>query len=175
MKTALLVVDVQHNMVDGPYAVPNAASFLERFERRIAQARELGQPVVFVQNDGPEGDIDEPGSDGWQLWFTPAAGEKVVRKTTQNVFESNPDLAGELRSLDVERIEIIGMQSEYCVQASARGAKSNGFLVTLKPDMHATFHDGTPATNAAGATFSVSASELAAKVQSELAADGIVS
>jgi nicotinamidase-related amidase len=130
--------------------------------------------VAFVQNDGPEGDVDEPGSDGWQLWFTPAAGDRVVRKTTQNVFESNPNLAQELAAAGIETVELIGMQSEYCVQASARGAKAAGFKVILKPELHATFHDGTPATNEPGSTYEISATDLAAKVHASLVADGIV-
>jgi nicotinamidase-related amidase len=172
MPLALLVVDVQQNMVAGPYAVPNSPIYLERFAARIETARERGETVIFVQNDGPEGDIDEPGSEGWQLWFEPRADERVVRKTTQNVFESNPGLADDLRALDVEQIELIGMQSEYCVQASARGAKAHGFSVSLNPELHATFHDGTPATNAPGSTYEVSATELAARVHAELVADG---
>ena len=174
MKSALLVIDVQRNMVAGPWSVPDSEAFLAKFEARIAKARGEGWPVIFVQNDGPEGDVDEPGSEGWQLWFTPNPGERVVRKTTQNVFESNPGLAEELRSVGIEAIELIGMQSEYCVQASARGAKAAGFTVALQPELHATFHDGTPATNLPGATFEVSATELAAKVHAELVADRIL-
>jgi nicotinamidase-related amidase len=172
MNSALFVVDVQHNMVDGPWSVPDSATFLAKFGARIEQARDAGWPVVFVQNDGPEGDVDEPGSDGWQLWFTPEPGDRVVRKTTQNVFESSPELANSLRDADIDTIELIGMQSEYCVQASARGAKAAGFKVLLQPDLHATFHDGTPATNEPGSSYEVSATELAAHVHASLLADG---
>jgi len=174
MSSALFVVDVQHNMVDGPWSVPESASFLAKFTTRIEQAREAGWPVVFVQNDGPEGDIDEPHSDGWKLWFTPELGDRVVRKTTQNVFESNTDLSQQLKDADIDTIELIGMQSEYCVQSSARGAKAAGFKVVLQPDLHATFHDGTPATNAPGATYVVSATDLAAQVHAGLVADGTI-
>ena len=172
MNSALFVVDVQHNMVDGPWSVPDSAGFLAKFAARIEQARDAGWPVVFVQNDGPEGDVDEPGSDGWQLWFIPEPGDRVVRKTTQNVFESNPELSKTLRDADIDTIELIGMQSEYCVQASARGAKADGFKVLLQPDLHATFHDGNPATNAPGAAYEVSATDLAAQVHASLVADG---
>jgi nicotinamidase-related amidase len=175
MNSALFVVDVQHNMVDGPWSVPDSEGFLAKFAARIDQARQAGWPVVFVQNDGPEGDIDEPHSDGWQLWFTPEPGDRVVRKTTQNVFESNPDLAHQLKDVGIANIELIGMQSEFCVQASARGAKAAGFKVVLQPDLHATFHDGTPATNAPGVTYEVSATNLAAQVHASLVADGTLS
>ena len=172
MNSALFVVDVQHNMVEGPWSVPDSEAFLAKFATRIEQARVAGWPVVFVQNDGPEGDVDEPGSDGWQLWFTPEAGDRVVRKTTQNVFESNPGLALELKDAGIVAVELIGMQSEYCVQASARGAKAAGFKVVLQPELHATFHDGTPATNEPGSSYEVSATELAAQVHAGLVADG---
>jgi nicotinamidase-related amidase len=172
MNSALFVVDVQHNMVEGPWSVPDSEGFLAKFADRIDQARRAGWPVVFVQNDGPEGDVDEPGSEGWQLWFEPREGDRVVRKTTQNVFESNPDLAQRLKDADIDTIELIGMQSEYCVQASARGAKAAGFKVVLQPDLHATFHDGTPATNEPGASYEISATDLAAQVHASLVADG---
>lgn len=175
MNSALLVVDVQRNMVEGPYAVPDSEAFLAKFEARIEQARAAGWPIVFVQNDGPEGDVDEPESEGWQLWFTPEPRELVVRKTTQNVFESNPDLAAELQASGIDSVELIGMQSEYCVQASARGAKAAGFKVALQPQLHATFHDGTPATNMPGATYEISATELAAKIHASLVEDGTLS
>jgi nicotinamidase-related amidase len=166
------VVDVQHNMVEGPWSVPDSEAFLAKFAARIEQAHVAGWPVVFVQNDGPEGDVDEPGSKGWQLWFTPDSGDRVVRKTTQNVFESNPALAEELTDAGIVAVELIGMQSEYCVQATARGAKAAGFKVVLQPQLHATFHDGTPATNEPGSSYEVSATELAAQVHAGLVADG---
>jgi nicotinamidase-related amidase len=174
MKQALLVVDVQENMVVGKYSVPGAPAFLALFEERIELARNSGDSVIWVQNDGPEGDIDEPFSDGWQLHFTPAPEELVVRKQTQDVFESNPDLATQLRDAGVETVELIGMQSEYCVQASARGAKAAGFNVLLNPQLHATFHDGTPATNFSE-TYENSATDLAKRVHDSLIADGTLS
>lgn len=175
MNSALFVVDVQHNMVEGPWSVPASEGFLAKFAARIDQARQAGWLVVFVQNDGPEGAVDEPGSEGWQLWFEPHDGDRVVRKTTQNVFESNPDLAQQLKDADIDTIELIGMQSEYCVQASARGAKAAGFSVLLQPQLHATFHDGTPATNAPGASYEISSTDLAAQVHASLVADGTLS
>jgi nicotinamidase-related amidase len=168
---ALLVVDVQNNMVTGPYSVPDAQSFLERFALRIEEARAAGWPVVWVQNDGPEGDVDEPGSEGWQLYFEPLPGDRVVRKTTQDVFESNPDLAAELKSAGVSAVELIGMQSEFCVQSSARGAKAAGFKVALQPNLHATFHDGTPMTNLTK-IWQVSATALSDAVHQSLIEDG---
>lgn len=173
MTTALFAIDIQDNMMIGKYSVPNADNFADLFEARISAARATNQAVIWVQNDGPDGDVDEPFSEGWQLFFVPNVGELVVRKTTQNVFESNPELASLLKQQGIDEVEIIGMQSEFCIQASARGARAAGFKVVLNPRLHATFHDGTPATNISG-KFTVSASELAAQVRANLLAEGVI-
>lgn len=126
-------------MVTGEWAIPDTESFLAKWEARIAKARADGQPVMFVQNDGEEPWDDAPGHPGWELYFKPQDGERVVRKTTQNVFESNPNLAGELSAGGFDELELIGLQSELCVGESAKGALAAGFKVILPEGMHATY------------------------------------
>lgn len=172
MATALLVVDVQVNMFKGPWCVPGATELAARIEQRVEQARAAGDLVVWVQNDGPEGDVDEPFSEGWELLLEPRAGEWVIRKTTQNVFESNPDLAERLRAAGAERLELVGVQSELCLAASARGAKAAEFTVRVPAGLHGTFDDGFPSADP-NRVPERPAAELAAQVQQALAAEGI--
>jgi nicotinamidase-related amidase len=56
-----------------------------------------------------------------------------------NVFESNPELAAELRSAGVTELELIGLQSELCVFESSKGALDAGFNVVLPAGLHATY------------------------------------
>lgn len=163
MTHVLMVVDVQQNMFAGPWCVPNAGSLLAKISDRIDQARSEQIPVIFVQNDGPEGEVDEPFSEGWELAIAPATAERVVRKTTQNVFESNPELARELRAQGVTELEFCGVQSELCLQASALGALQHGFAIGANRDLHGTFDGGWP-----GATEGPSAKELSDSVQARL-------
>lgn len=158
-----MVVDVQQNMFFGPWCVPEAPKLLARIADRVEQARLQGRPVIFVQNDGPEGEVDEPHSEGWELAISPAVGERVVRKTTQNVFESNPDFAAELRATGIENLEFCGVQSELCLQASALGAIAAGFGISADRSLHGTFNGGWP-----GATEGPSAQELSDGVQLRL-------
>jgi nicotinamidase-related amidase len=138
MSRLLVVVDVQMAMVTGEYAVPNAEDFLAKWGARIEEAREEGTPVMFVQNDGEEPWDDAPGHPGWELFFTPRGDERTVRKTTLNVFESNPVLADELKAAGYDELEMIGLQSELCVFESSKGALAAGFKVVVPLGMHAT-------------------------------------
>ncbi|MCX8529780.1 MAG: isochorismatase family protein [Rhodoluna sp.] len=138
MSRLLVVVDVQKAMVTGQWAVANAEDFLAKWGARIEEAREEGTPVLFVQNDGEEPWDDAPGHPGWELFFTPRGEERTVRKTTLNVFESNPELAGEIKAQGFDELEMIGLQSELCVFESSKGALAHGFKVILPTGMHAT-------------------------------------
>ena len=165
MAKALMVVDVQFSMFFGDWALPDANPLLRAIGDRILKARDAGELVIHVQNDGPEDEEDAPGLPMWELVFSPTAQELVVRKTTMNVFESNPELAAELRSRGIDQLEMIGVQSELCLRSSALGALENGFKISVPEGLHSTYDGGHP-----GATEGPSASELRREVQIELEA-----
>lgn len=84
---ALIVVDVQVAFVTGIEAVPDHATLLAAIETLIIAARAAKVPVIFIQNDGEPGTVDEPHRPGWALHFPPLADESVVRKTTDDGFD----------------------------------------------------------------------------------------
>ena len=165
MAKALMVVDVQFSMFFGDWALPDAKSLLRAIGDRILKAREAGDLVIHVQNDGPEDEADAPGLPMWELVFSSTGHELVVRKTTMDVFESNPELVAELRTRAIDELEIIGVQSELCLRSSALGALSHGFKIFVPAGLHSTYDGGYP-----GATSGPSASELRSQVQIELEA-----
>jgi streptothricin hydrolase len=139
MTNALFIVDVQHAQFFGPWAMPDAEGLLGRIGNRLLLARQESTPVFHIQNDGPEGELDGPGQPFWQLVFHPASGERVIRKTSPNVFDDNPYLDAELRHLGISSIEFVGVQSELCLRSSLLGAKSLGYEVSLDRDLHGSF------------------------------------
>ena len=139
MATALFIVDVQHAQFFGPWAMPDSANLLSRIGNRLLLARQESTPVFHIQNDGPEGELDGPGQPFWQLVFNPAAGERVIRKTSPNVFDDNPYLDAELRHLGISSIEFVGVQSELCLRSSFLGTKALGFEVMLDRSLHGSF------------------------------------
>jgi streptothricin hydrolase len=102
--------------------------------------------VVHVQNDGRPGEPDEPGTDGWQLVFPASADELIVRKD-QYAFAANPALARELADKQITEVVIAGMQGNYCVAESSRGALKQGLQAILALGAHATY-DGEGALSA---------------------------
>lgn len=144
MSKALMIVDVQTSMFFGPWPVPDAPLLLGRIGDRLLKARLENQLVIHIQNDGPEDEMDAPGEPWWELVLAPKSNEMVVRKTTQNVFESNPDLAAELRAKGIEEIELIGVQSDLCLGESAKGAYQLGFKISVDRSLHGTYDGGYP-------------------------------
>jgi streptothricin hydrolase len=86
----------------------------------------------------------------------------VVRKDVPDTFAANPDLARSLRERGVDRVVVAGMQSEYCVEATSRGALAHGFEVVLAGGAHATYDHG-----------SVAAGEISTGVEKELGTQGV--
>lgn len=164
MSKLLVVVDVQFGAFFGPWALPAAPELLTGIGNRILEARNQGQPIMFIQNDGGPEEADAPGEPIWQLVFAPTDQDLVVNKTSLDVFESNPGLAEALQQMGLQTLEFVGAQSELCVRSSALGAIARGFQVELAPGLHGTYDGGWP-----GATEGPSAGELIASVEAELA------
>jgi len=57
--TALLVVDAQVNMFAESSSVFQGERLLQTLRDLIAKGRSLGVPVIYVQNNGGEGDPDQ--------------------------------------------------------------------------------------------------------------------
>jgi streptothricin hydrolase len=162
MTRALMLIDVQRNMLEPPTPVPSAASIREALQDLLLWARRAGAFVVHVQNDGPPGEPDEPGTDGWQLVFPVSAGELIVRKDQSDTFAANPALAKDLADKEITDVVIAGMQSNYCVAESSRGALKQGLQVILASGAHATYDENEPA------------SAISAQIERELAAEGVM-
>jgi nicotinamidase-related amidase len=161
--SALVLVDVQRNMLEGVGAVPDAEAMRARLAELLDRARGSGAAIVYVQNDGGEGDPDLPGTSGWELVFTPRPDELVVRKSEPDAFASASELRSDLRARGVSRLLLAGMQSEFCIAATARGGRANGFDVFLLSGAHTTFDQSRPA------------SQIAAMIEAELVSEGIES
>jgi streptothricin hydrolase len=139
---ALIVVDMQRGLLTGPAAVADAARLTPRIAALMRRATDAGALVVQLQNDGPPGSVDEPGTPGWQLALD---GGTVVRKSTDDGFADTP-LASLLAERSVRRVAVCGVLSEMCVSATARSALARGLGVVLPHDGHATYDlDDIPA------------------------------
>jgi nicotinamidase-related amidase len=161
MAYGLILLDAQRNMLEGETAIDDAAAFREVLSGLLEAARAAGTPVLHVKNDGRRGDPDEPGTPGWELLFETRPGEPILRKDVPDAFQSNPALADVLRAMGVDTLVVAGLQSEFCVQATAVGGVERGFRVIVPWGAHATYDDGEPAA------------EITERVSVELEAEGV--
>ncbi|PSR76777.1 Isochorismatase-like protein [Coniella lustricola] len=136
------------------YRAPSSSSPQTTTQTQIQQSPSI---IVFVQHEEqvPEGSSSSSfseqatlirGSAAWQLTFPPREGvreELLVAKTTRNTFESNPNLAAQLKSQDITELTIFGLQSDLCVRSTSLGALEHGFKVTLLQGAHSTYDAAT--------------------------------
>ena len=160
MPTALLLVDVQRDMLEPPKPVPAHMDVRRALKSLLARAREARAFVVHVQNDGSPGDPDEPNTPGWSLVFPAAPSELVVRKTASDAF-TNAILSASLKARHVDRVVVTGTLSNYCVQATCRGALDHRLEVILASGAHATYDEAE------------SADAISIRVEKDLARDGV--
>ena len=132
-KSALLVIDVQNQVVDGAF---NKDQVIAQINAAVVKARAAGFPVVWVQHSDDWMAID---SDDWQIvpQLSPAEGEPRVRKLYRNSFEAT-DLEEVLAGLGVGHVYVCGAQTNNCVRYTTHGALDRGYDVTLLSDAHTT-------------------------------------
>ncbi|KIM96859.1 hypothetical protein OIDMADRAFT_58410 [Oidiodendron maius Zn] len=154
-RTALFVIDIQGELAQDPKTeIPHAKRIREAGDAILTKAREAidkaranGQhsdlEIVIVQHEEkPEEGTMIRGSKSWELVFAPREGddtEILVSKDVSDTFESNPQLASQLKARGVENIVAFGIQSEYCVRSTCNGALAAGFKVTLLQGAHSTY------------------------------------
>jgi streptothricin hydrolase len=138
--SACVIIDAQQGLLDGEAAVPHASSLLERLASLLAAARSAGALVVYLQNDGAPGTLDEPQTTGWFIHpsLTPRPDEVILRKTGDDGFEGT-GLETILANQHVRRLAVAGLLSEMCVSATVRGALKRGLEVVLACDAHGTY------------------------------------
>jgi nicotinamidase-related amidase len=95
--------------------------------------------------------------------FLPSLNDSWLKRIiTGDTFESNPQLASQLKEEGVHILVVFGIQSECCVRSTIKGALATGFRVTLLRGAHSTYD-----------TVDKTAREIEAEVEHELKAEGV--
>ncbi|OYU70799.1 MAG: cysteine hydrolase [Alphaproteobacteria bacterium PA2] len=141
--TALLIIDVQVAIVTGAY---REAEVLAAISDMAGRARAAGTPVIYLQHGEDSYEPMRRGAAGWAIHpeVAPHEGDTVIEKTASDGFYQT-GLADQIARLGVRRLVICGLQTEFCVDATARAAISHGFDVVLASDAHTTGDAVSPA------------------------------
>jgi nicotinamidase-related amidase len=128
---ALVVVDAQHDVVDGHFRRDEVVAAIGRL---VDKARAAGVPVVWIQH----ADEGMPmGSRQWRIVPELAVGadEPVVHKIYGDAFEDT-ELDATLRERGVVEVLIVGGQTDACIRSTLHGAFARGYDTTLVADAH---------------------------------------
>lgn len=150
-RTALVVVDVQEGFGDPAWGPTTNHPGCERnVERLLAAWEHSGDPVVVVRHDSRQpGSPLRPGEPGNALLPAVAAvpAALLVTKSVNSSFHGTPDLEDWLRAEGIGRIVVCGIQTNMCVETTARVGGNLGFEVVVALDATRTFDlagpDGT--------------------------------
>jgi nicotinamidase-related amidase len=131
--TALLVIDVQNDVVGGSH---NRDEVVSNIAALVAKARAAAVAVVWVQHSA---DGMPMHSDGWRYVpeLTQDESEPVVHKRYPDSFEET-DLESVFAERKIGSLVVAGAQTDECIRSTLHGAIVRGYDATLVSDAHTT-------------------------------------
>lgn len=150
-KTALVVVDMQQGFYDTSWGpTTNFPECENNVDRLLAAWSARSMPIVVVRHDSQNPNsplfVQGPGNALHESVQSVAA-DLVVTKTVNSSFYGSPDLGRWLRSRQISQIVVCGIQTNLCVETTARMGGNLGFDVIVPLDATRTFDlagpDGT--------------------------------
>ena len=134
----LLVIDVQKGITDD--RLYNFKEFEKNIITLIDRARENAIEVIYVQHDDGPGTGFSVGDEEYEIYdkIKPLEQEKIYRKTVNSCF-GNSDLKDYLKQSGEDTLIIIGLQTDFCIDASVKSAFENGYKVIVPQGANSTF------------------------------------
>ena len=134
----LLVVDTQ-NLITTP-DLYNFYTFENAVKTLIAAARENKVEVIYVRHDdGADAELTK-GTPGFEIYegFSPQPGEKIFDKTVNSSFKGT-GLLEYLTEKNVHTVAVIGLQTDYCIDATIKCGFEHGFKMIVPENANSTF------------------------------------
>lgn len=140
---ALVVIDVQEGFDDLDHWGPTTNPDCERnVEMLVRHWRAMRWPVVVVRHDSlsPGSPLrpDQPGN-SLRPFLTEQRPDLLVSKNVNSAFYGTPDLDAWLRAHDIREIVLCGIQTNMCVETTARMGGNLGYDVRVVLDATRTF------------------------------------
>ncbi|WP_251573814.1 cysteine hydrolase family protein [Limosilactobacillus agrestimuris] len=127
MSPALLIIDLQNGVCKSLF---NSNNLINCVNNRISFYRNKNYPIIFIQHEGStlkRGSTDRK----FVSLLDYRANDIVIKKTHPNSFYKT-NLRETLTNLGIDRLEICGAQTEYCVDATIKVAHSLGYQLVMK-------------------------------------------
>ncbi|MBQ7491697.1 MAG: cysteine hydrolase [Clostridia bacterium] len=134
----LIVIDMQKALMDD--ALYNFDGLIENTVKIIEVARENHIEVIYVQHDAGPGTGFSVGDEAFEIAdeVAPRAGEKTFVKTINSCF-GNKEFAAYLEAAKDETLMVVGLQTNFCIDATVKSAFERGYHVIIPEGTNSTF------------------------------------
>lgn len=134
----LLVVDTQKLITNAD--LYNFDVFVSNVKKLIQTARENNIEIIYVRHDDGVGQALSKGTDGFEIYeeFAPAKDEKVLDKTVNSPFKET-GLLEYLVEKQIKQVIVVGLQTDYCIDATVKCGFEHGFKMIVPEDTNSTF------------------------------------
>ncbi|MBR4622738.1 MAG: cysteine hydrolase [Ruminococcus sp.] len=134
----LLVVDAQKAIVND--RLYRYDLFVSNVREMIETARRNDIEVIYIRHDDGPGCELTKGNDGYEIYeaLKPADGEKIFDKSRNSAF-LNTGLLEYLMQKNESTVIIVGLQTEYCIDATIKAGFEHGFRMIVPENTNSTF------------------------------------
>mgnify|MGYP000850056216 FL=1 len=132
----VLVVDIQKGITNE--RLYNYREFMNNTSAIVSKARQNGVEVIYIQHDDGPGTGFSVGDNDFEIadYIAPYPSEKVFIKNKNSCF-SNSDFINYVKDEDI--LIIIGLQTNFCIDATVRSAFERGYRVFVPNNANSTF------------------------------------
>ena len=127
----LLLIDIQKGITD------ERLFAFEEFKNNVSYllkiARRSGVEVIHVRHDDGEGSGFSQGDEAFEIYdlFAPLPGEKVFDKKVNSCFHDSTGLLRYLEAKHIKTVIAVGLQTDYCVDATVKSGFECGLNMIL--------------------------------------------
>lgn len=134
----LLSIDIQKGITDA--RLYNYESFVKNSQLLIDAARKNGLEVIHFQHDDGPGTGFSAGDEDFEIApvVAPLKNEKRFVKNINSCF-GNKDFEKYLAQINEKELMIIGLQTNFCIDATVKSAFERGFTVIVPQGANSTF------------------------------------
>ena len=139
--TVLLVVDVQTTMIEShPF---NERKVIDNIKKLLISARKNNIEVIYVRHDDGVGTPFERNTPSWEIYneIKPTENETIFDKKYNSAFHKT-GLEIYLDNRNIDNIIIVGLQTEYCIDATIKSAFNLGYNIIIPEETNTTFDNG---------------------------------
>ena len=135
----LLIIDMQKISFTPETLRHDTTGVVKRINMLSNHFRKKGQQVIIVQHDGSKHGFCKRGTEEWEILDEIEIHEEdvILPKTANDTFYKT-ELKAMLQKLAVDTVVVTGCATDFCVDATVKGALVSDFNVKVISDAHTT-------------------------------------